>query len=99
MADALLQRLNTAAEGRLRQAYRLGGAVKTTVFNQRDKIAQLAEIEMHKLASQGPGADKVLDTAPSVQWSDDEDLSPSAKRKESLTSDASYRRSRNSVSW
>jgi hypothetical protein len=45
MADALLQRLNTAAEGRLRQAYRLGGAVKTTVFNQRDKIAQLAKID------------------------------------------------------
>lgn len=53
MADALLQRLNTAAECRLQQTYRLGGAVKTIVFDQREKIAQLAKIEMYKLASQG----------------------------------------------
>ena len=51
VADTLLQRLNAATERRLRQADRLRRAIKTAIFNQRDKVAQLAKIEMHRSAS------------------------------------------------
>ncbi|MNC60163.1 hypothetical protein D3C75_1100230 [compost metagenome] len=45
--ELLLQPLNTAAEGRLGNAYGIGCADETAVLGEGDEIAQLTKIHMH----------------------------------------------------
>ncbi|MNG36121.1 hypothetical protein D3C84_1230510 [compost metagenome] len=48
-ANVVLQGLDAAAEGRLRQVHRRGSGHETAVLDKGDVVAQLTQIDMHFL--------------------------------------------------
>jgi hypothetical protein len=54
-ADAVFQRLNAAAECRLRQVHRLRASDEAALLNQSDEVTQLAQVDMHFSHKKYPG--------------------------------------------
>ncbi|MNN66948.1 hypothetical protein D3C81_1825520 [compost metagenome] len=46
-ADAVLQRLDAAAECRLRQVHRHGARDEAALIGEGDEVAELAQVDMH----------------------------------------------------
>ena len=54
-ADAVFQRLNAAAERRLRQVHRLRAGDEAALFSQGDEVTKLTQVDMHFSHKKYPG--------------------------------------------